>query len=77
MNFSGLHPAGAGCLWKCIQDIQVFFFGEQVAIVLSFIGTDTRLDHHETFVVDDGSPVFGAHTQQVPILFGNDLKYQM
>ena len=37
-----------------VQDIEVFLFREQVAIVLSFIGADTRLDHHETFVVDDG-----------------------
>ena len=34
-------------LGQRFQDVQVFFFGEQVAVVLSFVSPDTGLDHNK------------------------------
>ena len=51
--------------WQSIQNIQIIFFCKKVAVILTFIGSDTSLNNHESFVINNGLQFFGAHSQKI------------
>ena len=52
-------------LRQCVEDLQVFFFSQQVHTAHAFFGFNTRLHHYVTFVVDDRLEFFRRSTQQI------------
>src|SRR4051794_16127878 len=52
-------------LRKGFKNFKIFLFSQEIALVLIFISTDSGLDYHISFIIDDTLQFLGTHAKQI------------